>query len=94
MEDVFANLDDARFNLLVIGQPVPNALPLGDLLQVHAIAAGEANAAALASAGIAAPSFYLVRPDGHIALCGARIDAAALERYVRERLRMNKEGVQ
>ena len=94
MEDVFANLDDTRFNLLVIGQPVPNALPLGDLLQVHAIAAGEANAAALASAGIAAPSFYLVRPDGHIALCGARVDAAALERYVRERLRMNKEGVQ
>jgi len=90
MEDVFARLDDTRFNLLVIGQPVPDALPLGDLLQVHAIGAGTSNAAALASAGIPTPSFYLVRPDGHIAMCGTRIDPAALERYVGERLRLFK----
>jgi hypothetical protein len=89
--DVFAKLDDTRFNLFVIGQPVPDTLPLADLLQVHAISPDGANAAALAGAAIAAPSFYLIRPDGHIALCGAHIDTGALERYVRERLRIDRD---
>ena len=93
MEDVFAKLDDTRFSLFVIGQSAPGTLPLGDLLQVHAIGADGANAPALARAGIPTPSFYLIRPDGHIALCGARVDTAALERYVRERLRVDPRQV-
>jgi 2-polyprenyl-6-methoxyphenol hydroxylase-like FAD-dependent oxidoreductase len=92
-EDAFAKLDDTRFNLLVIGQPVPDALPLGHLLQVHAIPAEGANLTALADARIAIPSFYLIRPDGHIALCGTHLDTAALERYVTERLRIDKARV-
>ena len=93
MEDVFAKLDDTRFSLFVIGQSAPGTLPLGDVLQVHAIGADGANAPALARAGIPTPSFYLIRPDGHIALCGARVDTAALERYVRERLRVDPRQV-
>ena len=40
-EDLFQRMDDTRFNLIVIGQPAPSAesLGLGDMLQVHAIAA-------------------------------------------------------
>jgi hypothetical protein len=36
-EDLFKRLDDRRFNLLVIGQPAPDAesVGLGDLLRVH-----------------------------------------------------------
>jgi 2-polyprenyl-6-methoxyphenol hydroxylase-like FAD-dependent oxidoreductase len=91
VEDVFERLDDTRFNLLVIGQPMPaDALPLGDSLQVHAIAADGANAAALAAARIAVPSFYVLRPDGHVGLSGARVDVTAIRRYVTERLRIGE----
>ena len=33
-------------------------------------------------------SFYLLRPDGHVGLCGTRLDAAEVRRYVAERLRV------
>src|SRR5262249_37692740 len=87
-EDLFAKLDDTRFNLLVIGQPAPpqDALPLGDLLSAYAIPADGANGTMLAQAPIAAPSYYLVRPDGHIGLSGAQADVAAIRRYVAEQL--------
>jgi hypothetical protein len=90
IEDSFQRLDDTRFNLLVIGQPSPpeGALDLGDLLRIHAIPADPVNAAELARARIPQPSFYLLRPDGHVGLCGARLEIAALERYVFERLRL------
>jgi hypothetical protein len=65
-------------------------LPLGDSLQVHAIAADGANAAALAAARIAVPSFYVLRPDGHVGLSGARVDVTAIRRYVTERLRIGE----
>jgi hypothetical protein len=28
------------------------------------------------------PSFYLLRPDGHVGLCGRQLDPAGLARYV------------
>ena len=91
VEDMFEKLDDTRFNLLLIGQPPPAVvLPLGDLLRIHTISVGGANASALAGAGIPSPSYYLIRPDGHIGLCGGRIDAAELRRYVAERLRTDQ----
>ena len=93
VEDLFAKLDDTRFNLLVVGQPPPAAgtLPLGDLLRVIAIPADGANAGALAAARIAAPSYYLLRPDGHIGLCGTRFDVAALQSYVTERVGITED---
>ena len=90
VEDIFEKLGDTRFNLLLIGQPPSDdALPLGDLLCVHAIPADGVNAAVLAAARISAPSFYLLRPDGHVGLTGGRVDVASIKRYVTERLRID-----
>jgi 2-polyprenyl-6-methoxyphenol hydroxylase-like FAD-dependent oxidoreductase len=90
VEDVFDKLDDTRFNLVVIGQPAPATVGLGfgDLLRVYAILADPVNDAELARAQIPRPSFYLVRPDGHVGLCGIRADDAAVKRYVSERTRI------
>src|SRR5205823_3076391 len=75
-EDFFHALDDTRFNLIVVGQPAPTeTFGLGDLLRVHAIPDDPHNDAELARVSIPKPSFYLLRPDGHIGLCGSRIAA-------------------
>lgn len=89
IEDSFARLDDTRFNLVVVAQSAPAAeatLGLGDLLRIHAIPDEAANNDELARAGIPRPSFYLLRPDGHVGLCGARLEAGAVGRYFAERL--------
>jgi 2-polyprenyl-6-methoxyphenol hydroxylase-like FAD-dependent oxidoreductase len=83
VEDLFGKLDGLGFHLLVAGQPAP--VP-GDLVRVLEIPANPENDAELARAGIPATSFYLLRPDGHVGLCGARIDAGQVERYLSERL--------
>ena len=83
VEDLFGKLDDLRFHLLIAGQPAPVA---GDLVQVHAIPSNPENDAELARAKIPATSFYLLRPDGHVGMCGGRLEAGALARYLAERL--------
>jgi 2-polyprenyl-6-methoxyphenol hydroxylase-like FAD-dependent oxidoreductase len=90
VEDVFRKLDDTRLNLIVMGQPSPpeGALNVGDLLRIHPIPVDPFNDAELARAQIPQPSFYLVRPDGHIGLCGIHLDPAAATRYVSEHLRL------
>ncbi|HEY2969104.1 MAG TPA: FAD-dependent monooxygenase [Casimicrobiaceae bacterium] len=90
VEDLFRKLDDTRLNLIVMGQPsLPGgALDLGDLLRIHRIPVDPFNDAELARAQIPQPSFYLVRPDGHIGLCGVHLDAATATRYVSEHLRL------
>jgi 2-polyprenyl-6-methoxyphenol hydroxylase-like FAD-dependent oxidoreductase len=82
-EDLFQRLDDTRFNLLAFGQPAPmvERLGLGDLLQVHVVPFEGENAAALKTVSITAPAFYLLRPDGHVALAGTQLENAALERW-------------
>ena len=87
-ENLFAKLDDTRFNLIV-GQPsaVIDVPGLGDLLRTLAVRA-TANDAELARAKIPQPSFYLLRPDGHVGLAGTHLDADAVTRYVSERLHM------
>jgi 2-polyprenyl-6-methoxyphenol hydroxylase-like FAD-dependent oxidoreductase len=83
-EDLFRRLDDTRFNLLVFGQaPVPAGAPdaFGGLLRVYEIPANGTNTAALAAAGIRPSCFYLLRPDGHVGLCGTRLEADAVGRY-------------
>jgi 2-polyprenyl-6-methoxyphenol hydroxylase-like FAD-dependent oxidoreductase len=83
-EDLFERMDDTRFHLLVIGQPTPSgaSLAIGDMLRVHEIPAGGENAGALAAASVPSPSFYLVRPDGHIGLAGRRVDGDAVRRWL------------
>jgi hypothetical protein len=84
-------LDDTRFNLLVIGQPAPSAASLGggDLLQVHAVPSDIENDRALAAASIPSPSYYLLRPDGHIGLAGTSFQEADLRQWLaRSHLRL------
>jgi 2-polyprenyl-6-methoxyphenol hydroxylase-like FAD-dependent oxidoreductase len=83
--DLFELLDDTRFNLLVIGQPTPSE-PLGDLVRIHIADAG--NSHELSRAKIPRPSYYLLRPDGHIGLCGTAFDLARVKRYLTDRLRL------
>src|SRR5437773_6698480 len=77
IEDLFEKVDDTRLALIVIGQPAPpaGAVDFGDLLRIHAVPADPVNDAELARKRIPRPSFYLVRPDGYIGLCGARLEA-------------------
>ncbi|HKW81264.1 MAG TPA: FAD-dependent monooxygenase [Casimicrobiaceae bacterium] len=94
VEDLFRKRDDTRFTLIAVGQPAAAAgstLPK-ELLDVIALPDDPANAAELARAQIPAPSFWLLRPDGHVGLCGSRIDPAAIARYARERLRLRVGG--
>ena len=89
IEDSFQKLEDTHFHLLVFGQATPPAgtLPLGNLLRSHWIPAEPGNDAELARARIPRPSFYLLRPDGHVGFCGSRLDVTAMLRYVNERLK-------
>ncbi len=90
-EDLFGRLDDTRFNLIVVGQPaLPDGVPeLDDLLRIHEVPSDPANDRELARANIFGPSFYLLRPDGHVGLAGARLDGVAARRYVSERLHLH-----
>jgi hypothetical protein len=83
-EDLFQRLDDTRFNLLVIGQPAPSleGLGLGDMLQVHAVPSDPENDAALAAASIPSPSYYVLRPDGHVGLSGTVFQESDLKRWI------------
>ena len=75
----------------MIGQPAPRERePRARAIccRIHAVPDDPANDAELARAQIPQPSFYLLRPDGHVGLCGARLEAAAVKRYLSERLHM------
>jgi len=88
VRDLFERLDDTRLNLIVIGQPAPSMVELGldSFLRIHSVPTDRLNDAELARARIPQPSFYLLRPDGHIGLCGVLLDKAAMARYLSERL--------
>ncbi|HKW84312.1 MAG TPA: FAD-dependent monooxygenase [Burkholderiaceae bacterium] len=89
-DDLFERLDDTRFHLLVFGSTVPDlpTLPISDMLDVSSVASNAGNVAELARVAIPLPSFYLLRPDGHVGMCGRRVDTGAIARYVGEGLRM------
>jgi hypothetical protein len=42
----------------------------------------------IARAQVPRPSYWLLRPDGHVGLCGTRFDAASLRRYATDTLTM------
>jgi 2-polyprenyl-6-methoxyphenol hydroxylase-like FAD-dependent oxidoreductase len=85
-EDLYQRLDDMRFNLLLIGQDAEQATELGadDRLAVHRVKLAGANREELAKRGITSPAYYLLRPDGHVALAGGRFEAAALDRWFKD----------
>jgi 2-polyprenyl-6-methoxyphenol hydroxylase-like FAD-dependent oxidoreductase len=82
IEDSFDTLDDTYFNLVVFGQQFETMSDVGELLRTYIIPPDPMNDAELARAQIPQPSFYLLRPDGHVGLCGARLDAAAIRHYL------------
>jgi 2-polyprenyl-6-methoxyphenol hydroxylase-like FAD-dependent oxidoreductase len=90
VEDLFEQLDDTKFNLIVFGQPFPleSEPGIGNLLRIHVLPSDPVNDAELARVQIPQPSFYLLRPDGHVGLCGARVEEAAVARYLSERMRL------
>jgi 2-polyprenyl-6-methoxyphenol hydroxylase-like FAD-dependent oxidoreductase len=92
-EDLYAKLDDTHFTLIVIGQPTPagGVADLGDRLRTLVVPSDPGNDRELARANIPQPAFYLLRPDGYIGLCGAQLEAAAVTRYVSERLSLRIE---
>jgi 2-polyprenyl-6-methoxyphenol hydroxylase-like FAD-dependent oxidoreductase len=92
VEDLFQKLDDTRFNLLVFGHLPISEGTLDDydgLLCVHEIPDDPINVAELARANIPQPSYYLLRPDGHVALCGRLLEVGAIKRYLSEQMRLN-----
>jgi hypothetical protein len=84
VEDLFQKSDDTKFNLILIGQlsPSKEGLNFGDLLHVYAIPPDPANNQELTRAQIPQPSFYLVRPDGYVGLCGTQFEASGLRAYL------------
>ena len=82
-EDLFGKLDDRYFNLLLFGQQAPSGFDpaASDLMRMHVIPNTPANVKELARLQMVWPSFYLLRPDGHVGLLGNRYDAAAVTRY-------------
>lgn len=90
IKDLYRELDDTRFNLLLIEQSAtsfhPNAAAWMNTLVVPCDAD---NRAELARANILGPSFYLLRPDGHVGLCGGECDGAALANYLAKQLHLN-----
>ncbi len=97
--DLFERLDDTRFHLLVFGQPQAGSEAARLLrdgavpVDTTVVPADAANDAALARIGVAQPSFFLLRPDGHIGLAGERLDIEAIRRYFGETpLRIDLDG--
>lgn len=87
-EDLFRRLDDRRFTLLLLGQLPPHAVaePWADLLDVVSVPDEPANRDVLARAGIAVPSSFLIRPDGHVGLAGAALRPDDLDAYFARRV--------
>jgi 2-polyprenyl-6-methoxyphenol hydroxylase-like FAD-dependent oxidoreductase len=94
-DDLFKELDDTCFNLLVFGQPsfATESLDCGDLLKLHVFADDAANDAELNRALIDRRSTYLLRPDGHIGLCGVDIGKDSIHRYLEDRASIAIEAV-
>ena len=86
VEDLFQTLDDTRCNLLVFGQAAPPLPDMDGLLKVHVIPITAGNAAEQARTHVPRSAFFLLRPDGHIGLCGRAVDAVAVRRYCAENL--------
>jgi len=80
-----------HFNLVLIGQPpvCDGTLGLGDLFRACTIPGDPVNDQELARVQIPQPSFFLVRPDGYIGLCGSRFEPDSFRAYVSQNLHLS-----
>ena len=81
VHDLFQALDDTCCNLLVFGHAPPPLPDMNGLLRVHTIPVTAGNEAEQARVHVPCLAFYLLRPDGHVGLCGRAVDAAGVRRY-------------
>ena len=88
VQDLFGSLEDTHFHLLLFGQAASaQALHgFGALLHMHVVPDDARNRGELDRAGIPPVAFYLLRPDGHVGLCGQVLEPAALAAYAGTRL--------
>jgi 2-polyprenyl-6-methoxyphenol hydroxylase-like FAD-dependent oxidoreductase len=88
VEDLFQKFSDLHFNLFLVGQPtIPeDAANFGGMLRTYVVPSDAANDQELQRTRVPRPSFYLVRPDGYIGLCGSRCDVDAIKKYMAENL--------
>jgi 2-polyprenyl-6-methoxyphenol hydroxylase-like FAD-dependent oxidoreductase len=88
--DLYDRIDDTRWTLVIAG-PQPGVSDAGfpGGLDTIVIPAGSANDAELARAGVPRPSYYLLRPDGHVGLCGVQCNPVALSRYATDTLTLH-----
>ena len=72
----------------MIGQPSLPDSPArhGNLVLTHFVPHDPANDQELTRAHIPKPSFFLLRPDGHVGLAGTHLEDAVLSHYLAERL--------
>ena len=84
-QDLYARLDDTRFNLILVGQ-AKGVGPVDGAIVVHEIPELASNGTVLARAGIRKPSYYLLRPDGHIGLAGTELNDGDVQRYFAEHI--------
>jgi 2-polyprenyl-6-methoxyphenol hydroxylase-like FAD-dependent oxidoreductase len=87
IKDLYRELDDTRFTLLLFGQSAAS-LPAGGLVRSLVIPLDGENGPVLRRMNVIGPSFYLLRPDGHVGLCGGAFDSAALAKYLAEQVHL------
>lgn len=90
LEDSLAALADTQFNLILIGQDAAAAeLPAeAGLVAVHVLPNDPGNLKELTRVGIPPLAYYLLRPDGHVGLCGSQLPRGALRAYLAQHLRL------
>jgi 2-polyprenyl-6-methoxyphenol hydroxylase-like FAD-dependent oxidoreductase len=94
VEDLYPVLDDLHFHLVLFGQaaPPPGHDEAHAWLRMHTIPDDAYNASELERAKIVSPSFYLLRPDGHVGLAGGQLEPGVVARYLWDRLRLARRA--
>jgi 2-polyprenyl-6-methoxyphenol hydroxylase-like FAD-dependent oxidoreductase len=89
--DIYQALDDRRFNLLLFGsadRPPCELGNLGHLVTAWVIPDNVENSNEMHRTNIPAPAFFLLRPDGHIGLCGMTADARTIREYLSDHVHL------
>jgi 2-polyprenyl-6-methoxyphenol hydroxylase-like FAD-dependent oxidoreductase len=91
VEDMFQKASDLQFNLIVLGQAANNGglTEFGHFLRTWVIPKDADNDRELRRVQIPARSFYLVRPDGYVGLCGVNFDAVRVKDYLSREMKLS-----